>query len=220
MASEGLSYEQEREVERLLRTANLQRLRGQWIDAEDACREALSIAPKDADIREMLGDILHECGKLDMALAEYRSALEICPEKVSLEMKFAKVTLEIGERERERAIAQDMIENPQRYTVRERSPVMALIWSAIVPGLGQFYNGELIKAGVIWAVLLLSAIAWATLQQPYPPNIDSVQMFLIFTNPFVLVLSVLTALAYLYGLIDAPITADKSTKAARKHVES
>ena len=217
MALEGLSYEQEREIERLLALANLQRMRGQWTDAEDTCRKALSIAPEDVGIRERLGDILYECGKLDMALNEYRIALEIAPGKPSLETKFAKVTLEIAERERERAIAQDMIQNPRKYTVRTRNPALAFVWSAIVPGLGQLYNGELVKAGILFGVLLLFLIAAAF--QRYPQNIDSIQEFLYFTSPVVLVLGFLAVIAYIYGLVDAPLSAGKSSKAARKHVE-
>jgi len=220
MASQELSYEQQQAVSRLLATANLQRMRDQWADAEDACRKALTIAPKDVKVREMLGDILHECGKLDMALSEYRTALGIAPGKPSIETKFARVTLEIGERERQRLIAEDMLRNPQKYTARERSPVMALIWGVVVPGLGQFYNGEILKAAVIFGTFLLFIIAAVALQPPYPPNIRDIQTFLIFTDPFVLVLGLLAALAYIYGLIDAPITADKSTKAAREGAET
>jgi hypothetical protein len=212
-----LSDEQEREVDRLLATANLQRMRDQWTNAEDSCRTALSISPGDVTVREMLGDILHEMGKLDMALAEFRTALEHAPGKPSLETKYAKVTLEIAEREREKAIAQDMIANPQRYTKRERSPVMAMVW-AIVPGMGQFYNGEMVKACVIWGTLLLFVLCYAFLQQPYPPNVDSLQLFLIATNPFVLAFGVLFFIAYVYGLIDAPIMAEKSSKSAKKSI--
>lgn len=219
MTSDSLHPEQEREIERLTAAANLQRMRGQWTDAEDACRKALSIAPNDVVVREMLGDILHECGKLDLALSEYRTALDAAPGKASLETKYAKVTLEIAERERERAIAEDMLRNPRKYTVRERSPVIALLWAVIVPGLGQFYNGDLIKAGVIFGSFLLFVIAYATLQPSYPHHISSLHMFLVFTSPVVLVIGILAGIAYIYGLIDAPIMADKSNKAAKESAE-
>lgn len=36
-------------------------------------------------IRELLADILHENGKLEIALSEYRSALDLAPGKESIE---------------------------------------------------------------------------------------------------------------------------------------
>lgn len=218
MESESLGYKQEREIERLLALANLQRMRGQLTDAESTCRKILEINPSDVVVREMLGDILRDCGKLDQALQEYRSAMEMAPGRASLETRYAKTVLEIAEREREKAIAQDMIANPHKYTARQKSPVMAMLW-AIVPGMGQFYNGDIMKAVVIWCVLLLFLISYALLQQPYPANIDSLQLFLTATNPFVLVLGLLFLLLYVYSLIDAPVMAEKSSKALKKQVE-
>ena len=213
MAPEGLSPEQEREVERLLRAANLHRMRGRLADAENAFREALSISPKDVSIRETLGDMLRECGKPDAALSEYRAAMEIAPENPSIETKFARVALEIAERERRKAIAQDMLENPHKYAKRRRSPMKAFLF-ALAPGLGQFYNGDLVKALVIWGVLVLFFASWA-IPHHYPKGISTVGQFLYFTNPLVLVLGGLFVIAYLYGLIDAVIAAEKSSKAPK-----
>jgi len=207
-------------VERLMRAANLHRMRDRLADAENAFREALSISPKDVSLRETLGDILRERGKLDAALTEYRAAVEIAPENPSLETKFAKVTLEIAERERQKAIVQDMLENPRKYAVRRRSPLKAVLF-ALVPGLGQFYNGDLVKALVIWGVLVLFFISWA-IPHHYPKGISTVGQFLYFTNPLVLMLGVLFVIAYLYSLIDAVVVAEKSgrtTKAVKKGFE-
>lgn len=219
MVSEDPGYDRERELERLLATANLHRLRGQLLEAEETCRKALEVDPKDVSIREMLGDVLYDAGKLDAASNEYRAALELAPGKASLETKFAKVTLEIAEREREKALAKDVLLNPQKYTVPERNPLIAFVWSAIVPGLGQFYNGEIIKAGVIFGSLLLFILAYAFLQPAYPPGIKNFQTFVLCTNPTVLVLALVFVLAYIYGMIDAPIVADKSGKSDKAHTE-
>lgn len=219
MASEDLSFEQEQEVERLLGLANIQRMRGQYLEAEDTCRKALTIAPKSLSIREMLGDILHESGKLDEALGEYKAILKVMRDDPSAETKFAKVALEIGDREREKAIVREMIENPHKYTARERNPIMALLWSVIVPGLGQLYNGDVIKAAIIFGTFVLFFISYALLQQRYPGNVQNFQVFLLLTSPVVLVLGILALIAYIYGVVDAPIMADKSNKAAKKHAE-
>lgn len=213
------SYEQEHEIERLLTLANIQRNRGQLTEAEDACRKALEISPRNVGALEMLGDILNDCGKFDMALCEYKSALGALPGNAVLETKIAKVILEIAEREREKAIAQDMLDNPHKYTARRRNPLLALICSSVVPGLGQLYNGELVKAVIICGTFLLFILSYALFQPPYPQRIDNIQMFIISTNEFVLVLGMLAFIAYVYGLIDAPFAADKSSKAAKKETE-
>lgn len=218
MTSEDLNEEQEREVESLLKTANLHRMRGELLAAEDVCRKALSIAPKDVGVHEILGDILYDSGKLDAAQREYRAALEIVRDHPSIETKYAQVSIEIGERERQKMIARAMIENPKAYTYRERKPGAALLLG-IIPGMGQFYNHEMVKAIVIWAVFLLLILSWALIQQPYPPGVNSVQDFILHTNSFVLVLAVLAFIAWIYGLIDAPIMAEKSSKAAREQAE-
>lgn len=213
MTTEKPNFEQERELGRLTALANLQRMRGQWVEAEDTCRKALEIAPKDVAMREMLADVLRELGKLEDALNEYKAALEIAPGRSSLETKHATLILEIAERDRTRAIAQDMIANPKKYTKRKRSPVMALLCAVLFPGLGQFYNADNTKGGVIASAFVLFLLSFWVLQS-YPPGIRSLNDLINLTNPLVLALAVLSGVAYLYGLIDAPLAAEKSSKAA------
>lgn len=175
---------------------------------------ALAIVPNDVALHEMLADILRDCGKLDAALEEFKTAMKLAPANASLETKYATTTLEIAERERERAIAEDMIANPQKYTKRERSPIMAMVLASVVPGLGQFYNGEMNKGVVILSSFLVFLISFAALRS-YPRGITTIAEFLSLTNPFVLILGVLAFIAYVYGLIDAPVRAEKSNKAAQ-----
>lgn len=217
MSSEKPTYEREREAERLLAAANLHRMRGQFAEAEEKCKQALSIMPNDPVIHEMLGDLLHESGKLDAALAEYRAALDLAPGKPSAETKFAKVTLEIAEREREKALAKDMLENPHKYTSRQKNPGRALLF-ALIPGLGQFYNGDMVKALIIWGAFLLFFISWAIPHQ-YPRGIRTVGEFIYHTHPVVLLFGIIAFMAYIYGIVDAPISAGKSSKAPKNRID-
>lgn len=217
MSTQNLRPEQEAELQRLLAAANVYRMRGKWTDAEDSCRAALKLAPGDPQIHEILGDILQECGKLDPALAEYKSAREAGPEKAALETKYAKLVIAIGERERAKAIAQDMLDNPHLYVKRTRKPGAALLL-ALMPGLGQLYNGEIVKAAVIFGSFLLFVVGMGLFQH-YPPNaMSSLSELIKDTNPAVEVLGFIATAAYIYGLIDAPISADKSSKAATEHI--
>jgi TM2 domain-containing membrane protein YozV len=221
MTTDKLSFEQERELSRLAASANLQRMRGQWADAEETCRKALVIAPRDVVFRELLADTLHECGKLDAAMVEYKTAMALAPGKTSLEKKYAKLAIEIGERDRARGIAEDMIVNPRKYTARARNPVWALVSAIVVPGLGQFYNGEVVKAVIIFSTFALFLIAFR-LFQPIPHGVVVPTDLLRNMDPLVQMLGVIAAMAYIYGLIDAPLMAEKSSKAgreAKKHAE-
>ena len=215
----NLTPEQERNVERLLATANLFKMRGQLIDAEDKCREILAITPNNIVAREILCEVLYECGKIDQALAEIRAAKEIAPDNPMVEKKFAKLTLAVAERDREKAIAQDMIENPHEYAHHKSNPGKALLIAAFIPGLGQFYNGDFTKAYVIWGMLLIHILSWVIFQDTYPKwAVTSIAGFIQFTNPLVLITGLIFSLAYLYGMIDAAVTATKiaETKVEKK----
>jgi tetratricopeptide (TPR) repeat protein len=214
MTTDRPDFEQERELGKLTAAANLQRMRGQWPEAEDTCRQALAIAPNDVAMHEMLGDILHELGKLDGALNEYKQAMRISPGRASLETKHAKLTLEIGERERARAIAEDMLANPKKYAAREKSPIWALCSAVMVPGLGQLYNGEVTKAIIVFTPLLLFLASFA-LFPTHPRDPGTLSGVLSGVDPIVQWLGTLAGISYIYGLIDATVRAEKLSKAAK-----
>ncbi len=204
-------FERERELERLLAKANLHRLRGQLLEAEDTCRQALALNPEDVLMREMLGDALYDAGKLDAALAEYRFAQNLAPGRESVEKKFARVTLDIADRERQKSLAADMLLNPNKYAPRERSPALAFM-ASFIPGLGQFYNGEFVKAAIIFGAFLLFMLSYAVLQHGYPPGIMDLYSFLNVTSPAVRVTFFAFILAYIYGIIDAPVAAGRTVR--------
>lgn len=204
-----LTPEQDREIDRLLATANLFRMRGQLTEAEGKCREVLAIAPGDLVTREMLSDILWDSGKTDEALEEIREARKMAPDNASVEKKFAKYTLLVAEREREKAIALDMLDNPHKYAIHDSKPGSALLL-AIIPGMGQFYNGEMMKAYVIWGTQILFYLTWA-IPNAYP-KVHSLAEFIASSNPLVLVTAILATLSYIYGMVDAPLYAAKLAK--------
>lgn len=210
LMSQELSYEQEREIERLIALATLQRMRGQLTDAETSARKALDISPKDVTIRELLADILHESGKLETALSEYRLALDLAPGKKSLEIKFAKVTLEIAQRERERALAKDMLENPHKYAQPERSPLFALIL-ALVPGCGQFYNRDYFKGSIILGIFMAFLFTFAFLSHSYS-GVRDIPTLIQNTHPAAIFMGVATLASYIYGLFDAAFSASKTSR--------
>lgn len=207
MASENLTSEQLKELEQLLRVAHLMSMRSQWKEAEESCRKALAISPGDADIYEMLGDVLRERGKPDEAIEQFKTAMQLAPGKASPEEKYAKVVLAKSEAEREKAIALEMIENPQKYPVRQKNPAVAFILSSVFPGLGQFYNGDIVKAGVLFALWMISLCAAAA-------SIGNLATLM--NNPVTLVLGFVSLMIQLYAMVDAPLVAYKLTKKAKE----
>jgi tetratricopeptide (TPR) repeat protein len=149
-----LELRDQEQVERLLREANVLRMRRQLDEAEAKCREALSLSPEDAGVLEMLGDLLRERDQLPEAAVHYRQALERAPARATVEKKYAEVTLELGERQHLRELAQRALDHPElfREPRKKRSVMTALLASLAWPGLGQFYNaGGLDLKGLILA---------------------------------------------------------------------
>lgn len=202
-------------IDRLLSTANVHRMRGDYLAAEDACKEALSVDESRLDIRELIADLLYTRGQLEASRDEYAKIMELDPARVSTEAKYAKVALEIGEREYQKKLMLDMLENPGRYSAPRGGPIAATICSVLLPGVGQMYLGE-IKKGVIlagsylFAILMLAMDSFSTknllksfgaMFNPTPEKypIDGLTIFFAAAAAFV----------YVYAVIDAPIAAGK-----------
>ncbi|HZX58270.1 MAG TPA: DUF5683 domain-containing protein [Mucilaginibacter sp.] len=101
----------------------------------------------------------------------------------------------------------DSVYIPYKYRdIHKRSPVLAGLLSLYIPGLGQLYNKQELKAGIVfgtWALSFGAAEVYASRSvSPYNsanrPN-DAVTVALLL--PF--------AAATIYSVIDAPITANR-----------
>ncbi|HEY3298401.1 MAG TPA: DUF5683 domain-containing protein [Armatimonadota bacterium] len=212
MAQERLSPEQEVEIQKLLTAANLCRMRGKWIDAEDTYRKAIDISPKDLRIRNLLVDVLIELGKTDLAIEEIKAAMQMSPGNVQLETKYAKLVLQKGESAYRMSVAEDMLQNPHKYVDKTRKPAMAVILALILPGLGQLYYRQYVKAAVIFGVFLLFMISFAALQPQGSFTIYSLGDLVTAINPMVEVLGIASLAAYVYGIVDASVTGSKGSK--------
>ncbi len=140
------SIDQKRAAENLMREASLLRRKERYKEAEEKCRTALELVPKDAASLEFLGDVLQGVARNDEALAAYKRALEADPKRTSAEAKYADLlTLQ---------------ENYEAYDPEEvsKNPWVSALMSALLPGAGQIYNGEWFKSiffGMILAALYL-----------------------------------------------------------------
>lgn len=91
-----------------------------------------------------------------------------------------------------------------QHTIKPRHSLLACLMSAILPGLGQLYNGEINKAA--WVLL---GFAFFTI-----PSIALVVMYLpaTWTIPTLLTSLSLTFILWLYGVIDAFQQAHRQTE--------
>jgi len=217
----------EEAVHKLLATANLFRMRGQYDEAQEKCSEALRLYPRNIEAMEMMGDLLYERGRLDEALHQYKAAIDLLPTP-SLETKYARMLLRIEERERERQKAEAALARPKAAVRRKRSPATALMLSAMVPGMGQFYNGEIVKGLIIigvWGICTLWALSSPFLSEflksllstllrgegargvsPASATIGGSALF-----PIAIGVS-----CWLYSIIDAPLSATRQTESGVK----
>lgn len=142
-------------LDALLREANILRMRGQAGEAEARCRAVLELEPEESSALEMLGDLLRERGRLEDATDYYRRAAAAAPERPSPERKFAEATLALSEQQRLREQATLLLQNPPSPIEQRRNVLVALVLSAVFPGLGQFYNRETVKGACLVVGTLL-----------------------------------------------------------------
>lgn len=212
------------EIDRLMSRANVHRMRGEYIEVEDLCKQIIELDENNADARELMADMLFARGQLQPAADEYKKLLEYHPDRVSAETKYAKVILEMGENEHEKQIAQEMLENPGKYKEPQSHPLLAFIFSAVVPGVGQLYNREMIKGYIILGVFIFSLLILAM----SPDTKNLLQAFGALMNPqdaptkpppvgkLVILMVGALVFTYIYAVIDAPIAAAKAADKVRE----
>lgn len=213
-------------VDRLLSTANAHRLRGDLVAAEDSCREAIQVDPENARLGEMLGDLLEARGLLEDARAQYHGVMERNPGLASVEKKLAKLALEMDERARERRSVEDALGKPEDTKEIRRSAGIALALSLAVPGVGQIYVGEITKGIIILGSFLVSIIVMAVSGETAS---FIKQMFAIimagsggsadtsvWPSAWLLLFFGVGMFSYIYGVVDAPITAAKRARGEHK----
>ena len=190
------STTQERiEADKLMTAANISRRRGLFKQAEKECLDAINLVPKDATALEMLGDIMQSVGRVDDAAYSYGRAVEADANRKGAEKKYAEIML---------------LQNKEIELLRTefipRNPSVAVLFSAVLPGAGQYYNGEAVKGTLTLAAILActAAIFWS----PYgiPHSKEGIP------NSLVVLLLVLSVV-YLYAVVDAKIIATRGKRA-------
>ena len=134
--------------------------RGQKEAARDKLKEAFELSPTDAGALELLGDIFMEEGEQEKALRVYERGLEFHPRQVAFEEKIALAYLDLGEMQRDADRRKAVAEGSDPDKLLERNPKLAMIFSLIIPGSGQYYNGDGERAGLVGGAALTLFLLW------------------------------------------------------------
>ncbi len=218
-----------------LTTARLAYRRGQLDEAYRHCREVLLIHGDDGEAHELMGEVLRDQHKLDAALEEFRHALELDPTLTNAEEKIGLISIERENLQRAEARRNEFIGDATKRQLEERNPRIAVTVAILIPGGGQWYNEDVPRAAIVFSAVIASLLFWLLPTISAFNEIKLLRPDLIrrglFPGPglvlnhlqsqgFVfwwVVLNVLVCCgAWLYGVIEAALTAQRETKFLRR----
>lgn len=203
------------EVERLLRQAHLEWMRGQKDQARATLQQALELMPDNPEIWELLGDYRRDAGDWKGAHSAYQKAHELAPENALIERKFAEAVLMLTRQQDQYLQWERALEGKDfgDESLSPRNPGLAFLLSMLMPGVGQLYNGQWLKGGFLVGLWVLGWIAFML----SPGGGDFVYNLLAYlVNPsrvrgsisgFQLLVGLMLFLVWVYSLIDAPLSA-------------
>ena len=126
-----------------------------------------------------------EKGEAEAAMASYRRAREIVVDRPLLEDKIARAALSQATDQAAARRTQALLDGTARPDAPKRNPSYAALFSFVVPGLGQVYNGEILKGFILlvsyvalFSVAMLSALQGLSLMRRaatgpvYGPSFD------------------------------------------------
>lgn len=198
-------------VEQLVREVHLKLRQGLTADVETQLAAAKTLAPEHPAVLEIEGDLAVERGRYAQAEPLYRKAFQADRGNARLEEKFATALVKMHESE---YLAHDVPDDSPWSNRVKRIPAASGMMSFVVPGLGQFHNGDWLKGAIMigaWVFLFLFDCwpVFTTLRvfketsRTYS-TADIVAS--LFHGPYLLV-TILIIAVWLYGIIDAVLVA-------------
>ena len=210
-------------IRELLGRATLLRTRGEHQKAIELVQEALHLDEDGWEAHELVGDLHLDLGKGTWALESYRRARQINPSRGVLEEKIGKAALSQAARQQTALMSEALLDGMARTPSTPRRPAMAALFSLVIPGLGQLYNGQVLK-GFIMALLFVVLFGLTTMvilgqvraapASPqgvlYTPTVDLGAILSgVFSGINAVWVLLLLAL-YIYSVADAGLTAGSS----------
>lgn len=134
-----------------------------WRDNETLLRYALEVEPRNPKLREVLGSILREQGKLDGAIAEFELAVDIVPDSPGLLLRLAECLMAANRNKDAEEVLDRLL------TLKPESPVANLHMARNEIALGKFAAARE-RMQRILAVQPNNSEAWAILRQLEAPR--------------------------------------------------
>jgi tetratricopeptide (TPR) repeat protein len=193
---------------------------GQYDEVKERLAKAKAIAPDHPAVLETEGDLAFSQGRYKQAENLFKAALQADPGNARLEEKFATALLKV--QTPGFSVNQIPDDADSFWSNRvPRNPVVSGLLSALLPGLGQFHNGDWLKGAVLllFDLIVYSQVIYSVYNALKALNaqgalpIDSV-MQQVFTNVSIPLLLLLAA-ALIYSIVDAVMVA-KMMRAAAK----
>jgi len=222
MFEEPGKLETKRKVRELLGRATLLRARGEHQEALRVGQEAVGLDDGNWECHELVGDLLLALERPDEALSSYRRARELHQSRAVLEEKIGRAALAQAERQRSAELSQALLEGKAEQDTPRRNPSYAALYSFFIPGLGQVYNGEVLKglvmvvAYVVLFGLMATALRGQRLVQPsgmgsvYGSQLDLGTLFsAVFGGPAA-VWTIALVLLWIYSIADAALRASRT----------
>lgn len=197
---------------------------GRYADAAAPLAKAKELAPDHPAVAEVEGDLAFAQGRYAQAERCYRQAFTRDHGSTVLEEKYATTLVKVHEPEILVRLGPDTGDEDSLWSQRIPRPAWAAgLFSAILPGLGQFYNGDLLKGA---GICLVNLIGYSYLLYPIviPLLAKAKANTLIaltdiaagmFTGAYLVGTLLLFALA-VYSIVDAVLVARATSVSAKR----
>jgi TM2 domain-containing membrane protein YozV len=209
-------------IRELLGRATLARAHHKLDEALALARQAASLEETSWESHELVGDLLMEKGEAEAAMASYRRARKIAVDRPLLEDKIARAALRQAADQTAARRTQALLDGTARPDAPKRNPGYAALFSFVIPGLGQVYNGEILKGLILlvayvalFSVAMLSALQGLSLMPRggtgpvYGPSFDvSAILGAVFDGVGLIWMLLLIGL-WVYAIADAALRASK-----------
>lgn len=201
------------EFEKLLRSAWIERRRGDYDSAAKQIAKALEIDSTNIEAREFAADVLFAKGKLEESVRAYKQILEDEPGREWSETQYARAVVMIAEGKRQQHLLQEMLENPAKFRRDARNPTLAAVLS-FAPGFGHIYCGQLVKGIVLFCVVMLCWTLFAVWRPDVSAQSQNVSQatrtFFVSLSVWDILFIVLAVFTHIYAILDAPNVAKKT----------
>jgi tetratricopeptide (TPR) repeat protein len=144
-------------LDRLLAETHLRVRQERYDEAAAKLAEARQLAPEHPAVLEMDGDLAFARGRFRQAEQLYHQAFQADPGNAKLEEKYATALLKVHQPDYMTHVGP--ADDSWWYFPVVRTPWVSGLISAILPGLGQWYNGDLLKGAIVFMVWLFGAFS-------------------------------------------------------------